>query len=375
MFKLSTPYVIGPSTTLRARVVVVACALVVCATEDRLITDSSAQERWRREMTGFELPDELFVACSLERLRLDVNEIARNSEYGPVAAERVEGGWLVYDRWTEQVVELDNDLRKVAEWGREGEGPMEYRSAPPGFGKTASGQVFVVENTAPASVMLFGADSVEHQIVLPAASPRRVQHVIDLGDTFFLARQDGIFEAVWGQRSASLRWDVDRDFGIQVGIDGQPPRFKMRKGPDGTLYVAALAPSWIWSLAADAEPTRFIRRCVPKQWQNVHSAAPRMGGRNPLRISTDTMDDFLVLPTGQALVLGGLEVDAPAYHSLELYDTDGALAAAWILPVSRIHGTFDPKNPNRLLVWGRGLGNSDEGARLIEVSGNGYPNR
>lgn len=371
MSRLSLPYEICRRHNIA---IVVAHALTACATGSWLVS-ASAQESFRRNLTGVEFPDDLFVACSLERSPLEVHEIARNSEYQPDAAVRVEGGWLIYDRWTQKVVELDNDLQRVAEWGREGEGPMEYRPNPPGIGKTASGHVFVVENTSPPSVMLFGADSVEHQIVLPAATPRRVQHVIDGGDTFFLARQDGIFEAAWGQRSALLRWEADRDFGIQVGADGQPPRFKMREGSDGTLYVAALAQSWLWSLGANVEPSRFIRRCVPKPWQEVHSTAPRLGGRNPLRFSVDTMEDFLVLSTGQVLVLGGLEVDAEAHHSLELYDTDGTLMAAWLLPVSGIEGIFDPKRPHRLLVWDKGLGHSDEGVRLIEISGQTYPSR
>ena len=73
--------------------------------------------------------DRSFVACDLDRVPLRLEVLAHNPEVYPTSVappSRIPGGWLVYDRFEQQLIELDDDLNEIARWGRSGPGPMEY---------------------------------------------------------------------------------------------------------------------------------------------------------------------------------------------------------------------------------------------------------
>ena len=113
------------------------------------------------------IPEEYTNACELDRSDLAVRVIAQNAEVYPARAARTPGGWLVYDRYEEQVVELDQDLRRVGSWGRQGPGPMEYED-PVGMGRLGADRVVVVDGSPP-SLIVFGpgaTDRNEHRLVM-----------------------------------------------------------------------------------------------------------------------------------------------------------------------------------------------------------------
>lgn len=117
--------------------------------------------------------EEYTYACELDRSDLVVRVIAQNEEVYPQRAARTPGGWLVYDRYEEQVVELDQDLRRVGSWGRQGPGPMEYED-PVGMGRLDADRVVIVDGSPP-SLIVFGPganDRNEHRLVMDA----RPQH-------------------------------------------------------------------------------------------------------------------------------------------------------------------------------------------------------
>lgn len=328
------------------------------------------------------MPKELTTACALDRSPLVIKEIASNLAFSPGTAERVSGGWLVYDRYDRQVIELNDRLEEVARWGRRGEGPLEYDREPAGFGRTDAGETLLFRLSP--SVIAFGSQT-SH--LIEGLGIGRVQHAVNLDERILMANDAGIFETVLGQRQAATKWR-SRNLGIVVGDRGVRPFYRLRKGPGGKLYAAAMVQSWIWSLDESEEPERLIERCVPDLWRTAHVEAFPARPKNitgfppefanmiadqcdPCYRAKETLMDFTILHTRQVLAWGALDVNADGHQSVELYDAGGDLLHAWLLPRRTwVRGIFDPFDPRRLLVWG---GEYEDHVRLIEVAGEGYP--
>lgn len=313
-----------------------------------------------------EPPDELSAACDLERLPLALEVVASSVDHYPTAAERTSGGWLVYDRYADQVVELDDDLREIARWGRKGPGPLEYQGTVQGFGRTEAGGTFVVDDSPP-SVMVFGAAE-EHRLDVP----HLLDHAINAGNWLLLASTLGIHRTTLAPvGEVTTEWTRE-DLGIAVYDNAQPPHFLLRRGGDGFLYAGTTTQSAIFLLNGESAPRKVIQRCVPKEWQAVHRKAP-VFENGPFKghgYSLQTLADYTVLESGRVLALGTLATN-DGHVSIELYDASGEMARAWELPLATSQAMFDPYNPRRLLVWGTSKG--DKHVRLIEIAGEDYP--
>lgn len=347
----------------------IAVAVLAC---DGRLHGQQTETRIRFPMGDVSFPEGLVNACPLERTPLSVKELASNREHNPLKARHVEDGWLVYDRYDRQVIELSSDLRLVTRWGRIGEGPMEYRATsrgPSGFGRTESGETFVVDD-APPSIMTLGLHRNEYQLRRDKDGAIFIHDAINVDDRILMATTKGIFESTLGKRSFGSRWDLE-DMDIVVSEHGQGPKFLLRHGLDGKLYAGASNQSHIWALDDGPLPRKVVQRCLPKGLMNIFTDAPRLQGGivDGMRFSTTTMIDFLVLPTGHTLALGALEVNADKHQSIEMYDRTGTLLRAWTLPLSGVRGIFDPRNPRRILIWD----GEDEHVKLIEIDGQGYP--
>jgi len=247
---------------------------------------SLQQTSFRIPKGNVSIPDDFHSACPLERTRLSVAELARNPEHGPNKARRVAGGWLVYDRYDRQVIELANDLRLVARWGRAGEGPMEYSISVrglPGFGRTDAGETFVVDD-GPPSIMTLGLHRNEYQLERPKGVAF-LDDAVNVSDRILMASaREGILESTLGERSLAVRWSLE-DMGIVVGEDGQPPKFLLRRGHDGKLYAGASHQSGIWVLDDGPSPRKVVQRCIPKGLMNIFTDAPPDGEWNSQRPS------------------------------------------------------------------------------------------
>ncbi len=347
----------------------IAVAVLAC---DGRLHGQQTETRLRFSLGDVSFPEGLVNACPLERTPLSVKELASNREHSPLKARQVEDGWLVYDRYDRQVIELSSDLRLVARWGRIGEGPMEYRATrrgPSGFGRTEGGETFVVDD-APPSIMTLGLHRNEYQLRRGRGEAIFIDDAINVDNRIFMATRKGILESTLGKRSFAARWDLE-DMDIVVSEHGQGPKFLLRHGLDGKLYAGASNQSYIWALDDGPSPRKVVQRCLPEGLMNVFTDAPRLQGGivDGMRFSTTTTIDFLVLPTGHTLALGALEVNADKHQSIEMYDRNGTLLRAWTLPLAGVRGTFDPRNPRRILIWD----GEDEHVKLIEIDGQGYP--
>lgn len=336
----------------------------------------------RGRMNMSAMPEELTTACAFDRSSLVVRELASNLAVSPGMAERVPGGWLVYDRYERQVIELDDRLEEVTRWGRRGEGPLEYDREPAGFGRTDAGETLLFRLSP--SVIAFDSQT-SH--VIEGLGIGRVQHAVNLDERILMANDAGVFETALGQREAVMKWG-SRNLGIVVGDRGVRPIYRLRMSPDGNLYAAAMVQSWIWSLDDGEEPEKLVERCVPDLWRTAHVEAFPVRPRNitgfppefaahitaqcdPCYRAEQTLMDFTILRTRQVLAWGALDANADDDQSVELYDADGDLLHAWLLPRRTwTDGLFDPFNPRRLLVWG---GEFEDHVRLIEIAGEGYP--
>ncbi len=329
---------------------------------------SQQQQSFSLPVSLPEPPDELLAACDLERSPLALEVVASSVEHYPTLAERTSSGWLVYDRYSDQVVELDNDLRETAQWGRKGPGPLEYRGTVPGFGRTDSGGTFVVDDSPP-SVMVFGAAKEEHRLDVT----HRLHHAVNAGNRLLLASALGIHGTTLAPvDEVTTEWSRE-DLGVAVYDDGQPPRFRLRRGGDGFLYAATTTQSAIFLLNGEAAPRKVVQRCVPKAWREVHRKAPvfESGPFKGHGYSMQTLADYAVLASGRVLALGTLAASGDGHVSVELYDASGEMVRAWELPLATSQAMFDPYNPRRLLVWGTWKG--DKHVRLVEVEGDDYP--
>lgn len=310
----------------------------------------------------------LVAACKMQRSTLAVEVVASAAEYYPDRAERVADGWLVHDRYTKRVVELDDSLRKTAEWGRPGEGPLEYGGVPVGLGRTESGGTYIVDEQPP-SVLVFDTIAEEYRLHLERPF---IDHAVVAGGRLLLASNLGIQAAQMSRgREAATAWSLD-DLGIAVSADGQPPSFLLRKSRSGYLYAGTTTQSAIWLLDGEGGPRKVVQRCVPRAWQDVHRKAPVFND-GPFKghgYSLYTLEDFVVLGGGRLLALGALDVNEDRHKSVELYGVGGELVKSWILPLAEPKAVFDPHRPSRILVLGT---KGEEHARLIEVDGEGYP--
>ena len=313
---------------------------------------------------SIKIPAELTQACDLTRAPIVATTIAQNPEVYPESAVRVAGGWLVYDRYERQVLELDDNLVEVARWGRHGPGPMEYER-PIGMARTSSGQVVVIDRDPP-SLMLLNEAPTEHALALPDAPI----HALVKGDDVLLAARSGsVYQVpIRDPRNHRELWSA-ADFDITRTPKGALPIMLLRAGPGGSSYVGFKGPSTIWALSET--PRKVVQRCVPERLARVHEEAPRVefppyGSRV---YTVETLQDFLVLASGQILAFGGLLVEGDeGARSIELYSSGGELVRAWRLARPEAKGVFDPTNPRRLLIW-----RQEESVQLIEVAGVQYP--
>ena len=353
---------------IRRRSTVAALLVAMVAGSAPVAAEGAVPLQDRRAPPAIRPPEVLTTACEMKRTPLAVEVVANSMTHYPRHAERISSGWLIHERYDRQVVELDNDLREVARWGRKGPGPLEYRGRVLAFGRTDSGSTFVVDDSPP-SVMVFGSTEEEYLL-----NVHRPHHAVNAGGRLLLASSLGIHEATISRDGAGERVWRHEDLEIDVSKEGKPSRYLLRSSGDGAVYAAATSQSAIWVLNGKGGPRKIVQRCVPRAWQEMHRRAPvfESGPFKGEKYSLRTLGDYAVLDEGRLLTLGTLHTNAQLHGSLELYNADGALVRAWELPLpSSARKVLDPYNPRRLLVWGPWKG--EEHVRLIEVDGEGYP--
>ena len=306
------------------------------------------------------IPEEYTNACELDRSDLAVRVIAQNAEVYPARAARTPGGWLVYDRYEEQVVELDQDLRRVGSWGRKGPGPMEYED-PVGMGRLGADRVVVVDGSPP-SLIVFGpgaTDRNEHRLVMNT----RPAHAMVVDGRVLIATSDAtVHEATLDGEVRTVH--TRNDLGLpQDGGSGAPAVPRLRGN-----HIAFTGPSQIWRLGA--QPQRIIQRCIHDDLKNMLEAPVQIDtpfGKVPFNLTT--MKDFLPLGAEGFLAMGGLlvRVNGQRLRSIEHYDSTGTLTQAWQLTgYHAVSGVFDENVIGRMLLW-----DTDRiaGVQLVEVEG------
>lgn len=313
------------------------------------------------------IPVKYTEACDLDRSDLAARVIARNEQVYPRLVAQTSSGWLVYDRYEKQVVELDQDLRKVRNWGKHGPGPMEYDS-PVGLGRLDSARVVVVDGNPP-SVIVFGPGGSENRLAVFA----RPKHAIVADGRVLIATNEATVHEITVNGQL---WTVNTraDFGLPENLGlGATPAPRLRGD-----YMAFTGPSAIWRLGS--EPRQILQRCIHDDLLDMLEEAIQVDtpfGPQPFNLTT--MQDFLPLGTKGFLTFGGLVVrvdmgrEFQKLRSIEHYDATGTLKQAWKLtgyPVVR--GVFDKHVVGRMLIW-----NEEEidGIQLVEVEGLGDVNR
>ena len=307
------------------------------------------------------IPIEYTEACDLDRSDLAVQVIARNEEVYPRRVARTPGGWLVHDRYEEQVVELDQDLRRVRSWGRPGPGPMEYED-PVGMGRLDSARVVVVDGSPP-SLIVFGPgnDRNERRLVMNARPP----HAVVVDSRVLIATDEAtVHEArLDGQ---VLTVNTREDFGLPENRGPGSHAAPRLRG----MHLAFTGPSAIWRFGP--RPQLIIQRCIHRDLQGMLEEAVRIEtpfGPQPFNLTT--MQDFLPLGAGGFLALGGLVVreNDRNLRSIEHYDSTGRLTQAWQLTgYPTVNGVFDEHAIGRLLLWDE---DTITGVQLVEVEGLG----
>ena len=333
------------------------CLLVLCVLSPR---GTSAQ-------TSLQIPERLTTACDLDRVPLDVEIVAQNPEVYPQLVERVPGGWLVFDRYSRRVLELDDNLVEVGRWGRLGDGPGEYRK-PIGFGRSVSGEVVIVD-ASPPSVIVYGERPSEYSL---GTGPTLTHATVEGGQIRFSTTEGSIISAHLNDPQVTSVFRSGAELGITRNLTGAVPEMLLRTNPEGESYVGFQGPSTIFALDG-ANPRRMVQRCVPEELRTIHDVAPtiEVPGFGMTTYTIKTLQDFLVLRSGDILAFGALKVrngDESA-RSIELYDSQGDLVHAWSLNGSAF-GMFDEFNSRRILIWDR---EDIDGIQLIEVKAEGYP--
>ncbi len=220
--------------------------------------------------------DYSFIACDLDRAPLELEVLAHNPEVYPTLVatpSRIPGGWLVYDRYERQVIELGEGLDEIARWGRAGPGPMEYSQPVAVWG---SAEQVVVVDRDPPSVMLFGSDRSERALLVP----------LPIWDAAFFPAEDrlvlsvmgaGLYETtLFGRGEIRTAWTY-ADLGIEVR-SGTPVPFGgsplvPHASPAGGLFAGSQWGSRIWHVEP-AGPKLVLERCIPDGLRNQH-IAPR----------------------------------------------------------------------------------------------------
>lgn len=306
--------------------------------------------------------------CEMPRDELNVSVVAHNPDLYPRQAERIATGWLIYDRYERRIIQTDDQLREVRRWGREAEGPLEY-SSPQAFFFLPSERFRVgVIDSRPPSFMWMDADGSgqESRIGSEAWPGHGLFHegrIVFVGSV-----RGGVFEmSAYEPQSVRVlaSWD---DVGLTVvEPEGQPPSGLLRVGgPNREVYLGIQSQSSVWEPATEDDGYRkIVQRCVHPSLTQLHiHGLDLIEGFPPVAINS--MQDFLVLPSGRVVTLGGLRLPRDGQvsgRSIESYSLDGTRLGAWLLPMPAF-GVFDPSNPHRLLVWDRDI----DGAQIVEVS-------
>lgn len=324
------------------------------------------------------LPKEWFIACEMERDPLETSTVARNPEVYPSLVARVPGGWLVYDMYEAQVLELDEGLNEIRRWGRSGPGPREYQD-PVGLGKAGTGEVVIIDQEPPSLMVLGGSEDNEYR--LTGVPLWQGVAAVDTNRALIGLHDGSIHEVRFDNLHEGLGlWELsDFGFAVEEGV-GMLPRYLFRFGPAGSLHAGFVVSSRIWTLDGP-QPAQTLQRCVPDVLKDMPEVALHtkpavsVAGATTAPLSIPTLADYVPLAGGRTLALGSrgiLDRDGNGIgKSIELYDSAGRRIGAWQLPLAGGGtGMFDPDNPRRILVWNQG---EDPGIELIEVNGRGYP--
>ena len=311
---------------------------------------------------GPEAFGELNVACAMDRKPLNASVVAQSSLAG-AHAEWTEGGWVALDDDTGEILLLDEAIaltsRRPKTWSGFGTPPLIVGGRTSGFIDQEG--LKLMDGRGPHPI-----GEPDHAL---ADQQNRVLYT-SAGSVFALDLSS------WETR----RLLTPGDFGMSTDeVSGLPPEGLLRIGDDGVLYIAWRAQSSIWRVVPGAQPRMLVQRCVPEQLLQTHTEAPRidlshLGYTDEVKMSISSVSDFVVLNTGELLVLGELRVGPEAHRSIELYGADGALKSAWELPVPMAVGRLDRSKPHRILLWRRWTdGESDRRLVLMELSAEGYP--
>lgn len=300
-------------------------------------------------------------ACVLERDLLTVSVIAANDGIRGGRLAPTNSGWLAHNSDTRDVIEIDSLLNERTRWGSFDD--------PVGLGMTlADNGRALIDNSIPAlRVLDEGKTYPLFGVASDGVVVDRQRIVYGTGNGIFELSLQGVAPV---QR---LLFDLE-DFGMPLDrANGLAPKFRLRTGVSGDLYVAWVIQSSIWLIQEGKSPTRVVQRCVPEPLLDTHRNAPRItvGGVTNIRASVASIQDFVVLPAGKILVLGALSVGEGAHRSIELYGQDGGLIRAWELPIRHAVGRFDRGDPTRLLLYR--AREREDGLTLVRIQGAEYP--
>ncbi len=354
----------------RRHLLVILLSAVGGTTVISLPEQASAQQlvTVRRDAFGSDPMGRLNDACEMDRQPLDVRVVARNSNVTGLVAESVPDGWMVVDKAAGDIVVLDQQLREVVRW-QDGTGPSRRWMDPEVLAMLPTGDIAAIDSWAGPALVMPGRDG-SHPVF---GDPT---HAVAGGPSSIIyAAGAGIFELDVEKGTTRRLWTL-QDFGMAVDPEnGRAPTFRMRTQDDGTLHVAWRIQSSIWTVDGQSGPQLRVQRCAPEPLLRTHLDAPSvsLGTLGPVKVSISSIADFMVLESGEVLVLGALSVGDEDHRSIELYRVDGSMKQAWQLPVSRASARFALGDPRRLLLLRDGT--EDRHLVLVELDGDGYPSR
>ena len=312
--------------------------------------------------------ESLMEACDFNRKPLQIRTVVQSSITGADATWS-QGGWIALDADSLEVVLLGADgvLRdyRPVDWSMTGVPPAILSGREVGF-------------INDRRLRLLGSE-----VMYPIFGDPDHALADELGQVVY--ESDGTIFRLDLDSGATSRILTTEDFGMVVDEEnGLPPEASFSLGLDGALYIAWDAQSSIWKVENGAPPTLVVQRCVPEELLLTHVHAPRLSltifgypegfGSDSARISVASITDFVVLESGEVLVMGALDVGPNSHRSIELYGTDGIMKHAWELPVPAAVGRFDPTNPRRILLRRRRIGDDiDRRLVLLELQGERYP--